>query len=142
MQRGRGTRLARVAAGVVALGAVTAAVPLASAQAATSKSEAVVKVVTRGHFGKMLATVKGASLYTTAASCTGQCLKIWPPLLMASGKTKPTGTTGLSTVKVTIGKAHDLQVTYKGKRLYTFVSDSGSSVTGNNVGGFKVATVG
>jgi predicted lipoprotein with Yx(FWY)xxD motif len=135
-------RLARVAAGVVALGAATAAVPLASAQATTSKSEAVVKVVTRGHFGKMLATVKGASLYTTGSSCTGQCLKVWPPLLMASGKTMPTGATGLSTVKITIGTKHDLQVTYKGKRLYTFESDSGSSVNGNNVGGFKVAEVG
>jgi predicted lipoprotein with Yx(FWY)xxD motif len=134
-------RLARVAAGVVALGAVTAAVPLASAQATTSKSEAVVKVVTRKPFGKMLATLKGMSLYTTGASCTGQCLKVWPPLLMASGKTMPTGTTGLSTAKLTVGTKHELQVTYKGKRLYTFESDSGSSVNGNNVGGFKVAKV-
>ena len=114
----------------------------ASAQAATGKTEAVVKVVTRTPFGKMLATEKAASLYTTAGSCTGQCLHIWPPLLMAAGKTTPTGVSGLSTVKVTIGTSHDLQVTYKGKRLYRFIDDSGSSVNGNNVGGFKAAVVG
>jgi predicted lipoprotein with Yx(FWY)xxD motif len=90
----------------------------------------------------MLATIKGASLYTTASSCTGGCLGVWPPLLMAKGKTTPTGVSGLSTVKVTINGSHDLQVAYKGKRLYRFISDSGSSVTGNGVGGFKVATVG
>ena len=113
-----------------------------AAQAATGKTEAVAKVVTRAPYGKMLATEKGASLYTTASSCSGGCLGIWPPLLMAKGKTTPTGVSGLSTVKVTIGSAHDLQVTYKGKRLYTFVSDHGTSVNGNGVGGFKVAKVG
>ena len=127
---------------MAAVGGAMIALPVASAQAGTTKTEAVVKVVDRAPFGKMLATVAGASLYTTASSCTGECLKIWPPLLMAKGKTMPTGVTGLSTVKVTIGSSHDLQVAYKGKRLYRFSSDSGSSVRGNGVGGFKVATVG
>jgi predicted lipoprotein with Yx(FWY)xxD motif len=112
------------------------------AQATTGKTEAVVKVAERAGFGKILATEKGASLYTTASSCTGVCLSIWPPLLMAKGKTTPTGVAGLATVKVTIGSSHDLQVTYKGKRLSTFISDRGTSVNGNGVGGFKVAKVG
>jgi hypothetical protein len=30
-------------------------------------------------------------------------------------------------------------VTYRGRRLYTFVSDTGGSITGNGVAGFKVA---
>ena len=141
-RRPRRARWAGAAIGVLALASAMASFPLASAQAKTTTTEAVVKVVDRHPFGKMLATVSGASLYTTASSCTGSCLQIWPPLLMAKGKTKPTGVTGLSTVKVTIGSSHDLQVTYKGKRLYRFISDSGSSVTGNGVGGFKVATVG
>lgn len=34
-----------------------------------------------------------------------------------------------------------LQVTYHHHRLYTFVSDSGGSVTGNGVEGFAVAKV-
>ena len=126
----------------IALYAGSAVVAPVAAQAATSKAEAVVKVVDRAHFGKMLATEKGASLYTTSSSCTGGCLGVWPPLLMAKGKTTPTGVSGLSTAKVTIGSSHDLQVTYKGKRLYRFISDSGTSVNGNGVGGFKVAKVG
>ncbi len=113
-----------------------------AAQATTTKTEAVVKVVDRAPFGKMLATVKGASLYTTSSACTGGCLNVWPPLLMTEGKTVPTGVSGLSTVKVTIGTSHDLQVTFKGKRLYRFRSDSGTSVNGNGVGGFKVAKIG
>ena len=36
---------------------------------------------------------------------------------------------------------HRLQVTYRGHRLYTFADDSGTSVTGNNLEGFKVAKV-
>jgi predicted lipoprotein with Yx(FWY)xxD motif len=128
------------AAGIAACAGAAVVVPVA-AQAATTKTEAVAKVVTRAPFGKMLATEKGASLYTTASACTASCLTIWPPLLMAKGKTTPTGVSGLSTVKVTIGKNHDLQVTYKGKRLYTFISDHGTSVTGNGVGGFKAAKV-
>ncbi len=140
--RPRRARWAGIALGVVALGGATASVPLASAQAKTTTTEAEVKVVDRPPFGKMLATLRGASLYTTASSCTGSCLQIWPPLLMAKGKTMPTGVTGLSAVRVTIGSSHDLQVAYRGKKLYRFVDDSGSSVRGNNVGGFKVATAG
>lgn len=141
-RRPKRTWWAGTVVGVIALGGAMASVPSASAQAGATSTEAVVKVVDRAPFGKMLATVSGASLYTTASACTGECLHIWPPLLMAKGKTKPTGSSGLSTVKVTIAGNHDLQVTYKGKRLYRFASDSGSSVRGNGVGGFKVATVG
>ncbi len=138
--RSRRTRTVGLAVGIVTLGGTMVVVPLASAQATTSAKEAVVKVVDRAPYGKMLATVGGASLYTTASSCTGGCLQVWPPLLMAKGKTMPTGVADLTAVKVTIGTSHDLQVAYKGKRLYTFVSDSGSSVRGNGVGGFKVAS--
>jgi len=34
-----------------------------------------------------------------------------------------------------------LQVTYHKQRLYTFTGDSGHSVNGNGVAGFKVAKV-
>ncbi len=142
-QLGRG-RIAWTGAalGMVALASSAAVVPMASAQAAVSKSEAVVKVVNRPPFGKMLATVTGASLYTASGACTGGCLRIWPPLLMEKGKTTPTGVAGLGTAALTIGASHDVQVTYKGKRLYRFYLDTGTRVTGNGVGGFKVAKVG
>ncbi len=128
------------AAGVIALTGAALVVPPGSAQATTGTSEHVVKVVTRAPYGKMLATeFSGRSLYETAGTCTGSCLNIWPPLVMAAGKTVPTGVTGLETASVKVGTKTELQVTYFGKRLYRFYLDSGSSVDGNGVGGFKVA---
>ncbi len=122
---------------LVMVGAVAPA-PSASA---TVTTETVVQVVTRPPFGKMLATVHGRSLYTTTKPCTGSCLTIWPPLLMAAGKTMPRGVAGLGTASVTIGGKHELQVTYMKKKLYTFVSDAGTSVRGNDVNSFFVAKV-
>lgn len=144
-------RLKRVGS-VIGLGALCASagvlgvVPSASAGVVPShsvshaaKSAVVVKISkSRGGFKNVLTTTKGAgaTLYT-ASSCTGSCLSIWPPLLMPKGTTLPKGPkglTGLGTVKM--GKR--LQVTYKKHRLYTFTSDSGSSVDGNGVAGFTV----
>lgn len=133
--------VARVAATSVVLGSVAAmTVDLAAAQAApnVTKSATVVKVVTRHPFGKMLAKTNGRSLYILPkGSCTGICLGSWPPLFMPKGKTKPLGTKCLGTVKFQ-GK---LQVTYRGKKLYTFTGDTGSSVTGNGLSGFKAAKI-
>ena len=132
---------ARAAAATVALGSLTVlTADLAAAQAApaASKSATVVKVVTRHPFGKMLATTKGRSLYILPkGSCTGGCLTAWPPLTMPKGKTIPLGTHCLKTAKF----GSKLQVTYRSKRLYLFAGDSGSSVNGNNVSGFKVAKI-
>jgi len=131
----------RAAAAAVVLGGLTATsagVAAAQAAPAASKSATVVKVVTRSPFGKMLATSKGRSLYILPkGSCTGACLTAWPPLVMPKGKTRPLGTMCLKTAKF----GSKLQVTYRGARLYLFAGDSGSSVNGNNVSGFKVAKV-
>ncbi len=136
-------RLALAAALSVTLaGASLTEVAVASAATAhpAAKSAVVVKERTRAHFGKILVTVHGAALYYLPhGSCTGQCLAIWPRLVMPKGATKPKGATCLGTKA--FGKNHRLQVTYRGHRLYTFVDDSGTSVTGNNVQGFKVAKV-
>jgi len=120
------------------LTAITATVSAAQAQPYTTRRATVVHVVTRHPFGKMLATVHGRSLYyQPTGRCTGSCLGVWPPLLMPRGKTIPLGARCLATDRF----GRRLQVTYRGKRLYLFSGDSGSSVTGNNVGGFKVARV-
>jgi predicted lipoprotein with Yx(FWY)xxD motif len=121
------------------LAAVTADLSVAQATPATQKKVQVVKVVTRKPFGKMLATVHGASLYyMPKGSCTGECLTIWPPLVMKKGSTAtPTGTKCLATAKFKTLR----QVTYRGHRLYTFTGDSGTSVNGNGEGGFVVAKV-
>jgi predicted lipoprotein with Yx(FWY)xxD motif len=100
----------------------------------------VVKERVRGHFGKILVTVRGAALYYRPhGSCTGQCLTFWPRLVMPAGKTVPKGASCLGTVR--FGSHHRLQVTYRKHRLYTFASDTGTSVTGDGVAGFKVAKV-
>jgi hypothetical protein len=117
-------------------GATTAAAaPLQSA----SKSAVVVKERVRPHFGKILVTVHGAALYyLPGGSCNSMCLASWPRLVMPRGKTVPKGATCLGTAPF---GHHRLQVTYRKHRLYTFTGDSGTSVNGNGVIGFKVAKV-
>src|SRR5258708_95455 len=144
IRRARNTPLrwtARTAACAVAIGGLPAsAAGLTVAQAATphATKATVVKVVTRHPFGKMLATIHGRSLYILpTGSCSGGCIAAWPRLLMPKHTTVPLGTHCLKTVRV----GHRLQVTYRGKRLYLFYLDSGSSVNGNGQGGFKVAKV-
>jgi hypothetical protein len=136
----------RLALAGAALAAVTfAVVPAAVAAPATarhpaSKSVTIVKERVRAHVGKILVTRSGRALYYLPhGSCTGECLVIWPRLAMPAGKTKPLGARCLGT-KV-FDKGHRLQVTYRKHRLYTFDADSGISVTGNGVEGFKVAKV-
>ncbi|HUC26262.1 MAG TPA: hypothetical protein VMA73_26445 [Streptosporangiaceae bacterium] len=114
----------------------------ATARTSASRSAVVVKERTRAHFGKILVTVHGAALYYLPhGSCTAAsgCLAIWPRLVMPAGKTVPKGASCLGTAR--FGSHHRLQVTYRKHRLYTFADDSGTSVTGNNVQGFKVAKV-
>jgi predicted lipoprotein with Yx(FWY)xxD motif len=111
----------------------------AQVQAKKSKTATVVNETVRGSFGEILTTTGGLTLYIqTTGTCTGSCLTIWPPLLMPKHKTKPLGvSSGLGTAKLKSRR----QVTYEGKRLYTFYTDSGTSTNGENVGGFVVAQV-
>jgi predicted lipoprotein with Yx(FWY)xxD motif len=63
---------------------------------------------------------------------------VWPPFVMRKGATAtPTGAACISATKF----GHLRQITYRGKRLYTFSGDSGTSVNGNGDGGFVVAKV-
>ena len=111
----------------------------AKSAVAVNKSAVVVKERRRAHFGKILVTTHGAALYyLPSGSCNAQCIAVWPRLVMPAGKTIPKGARCLGTAK--FGR-HGLQVTYRKHRLYTFVNDSGGSVTGDGVMGFKVAKV-
>ena len=143
--RAGGHRRMPLARSTVVLGASAlctfAVLPSADAAQAAGTSAKVVTVVTRAPVGKMLATIKGASLYTSSASCTASCLTVWPPLVMPVGKTVPTGTKGLATTPITVGGKHHLQVTYRGKALYRFTGDSGTSLNGNGLGTFKAAVL-
>jgi predicted lipoprotein with Yx(FWY)xxD motif len=116
---------------------------LLATSAASARPEAgktkVVKETVRGSFGEILTDTKGLTLYIEpSGTCTGGCLTIWPPLLMPEGTTTPGGiSSGLGTAK----RGARLQVTYEGKRLYTFYEDRGTSTKGEGVGGFIVAQV-
>lgn len=133
---------ARAVVAAVLMGGVTAATAgIAAAQTGqgpTGTSAVVVKEAFRTGFGKMLVTHgAGMALYTNPAGCSAACQSIWPPLVMPAGATTPTGAPCLATAKL----GTKLQVTYHKLRLYTFVNDTGHSVTGNGVAGFHVAKV-
>lgn len=107
--------------------------------ARAGKTAVVAHKRTRPKFGSMLVTASaGRALYILPkGTCAGECLAVWPRLLMPKGKATPLGTSCLGTAKV--GRTGRLQVTYGGRRVYTFVDDHGHSVTGNGVSGFKAA---
>ncbi|HVV89380.1 MAG TPA: hypothetical protein VHB53_02690 [Solirubrobacterales bacterium] len=119
-RRARGLATLALAA-VLAVGAVVA--PMALARGGTT-------VAGEAHSPSLHKTVltdaKGLTLYTLSGEtdgrfiCTGSCLKLWPPLLVAAG-TKPKGPVKLGTTKRPEGKT---QVTFKGMPVYTYAGDS------------------
>jgi predicted lipoprotein with Yx(FWY)xxD motif len=97
----------------------------------------------------ILVNRSGLSLYSLSVERHGRficknatCLALWKPLIVRKG-TKPTGVTGLATVRRPTGT---IQVTYHGLPLYRFVNDhKRGDVKGNgfrDVGIWRVATVG
>ncbi|HEY2054475.1 MAG TPA: hypothetical protein VGH14_11125 [Solirubrobacterales bacterium] len=119
-RRARGLAVLALAA-ALALSAV--AVPMALARGSkTGAAEATARSLHK----TVLTNTKGLTLYTLTGEtggkfiCTGSCLKLWPPLLVAAG-TKPKGPVKLGTIKRPEGKT---QVTFKGMPVYTFSGDS------------------
>jgi len=98
-------------------------------------------------FGKILVTKNRLTLYYYTAdtpkkiACTGACAQSWPPLIYTGSGTPVggPGVTGLGTIKRPGG---GVQVTYKGKPLYTFISDTPGHTTGQGVAGFQVVILG
>ncbi len=100
-------------------------------------------------YGPYLASSTGYTLYVDTAdtqnsgtsTCTAGCATLWPPfyttnLVLASGL----NATWFGIINRT-GGAVGHQITYKGWPLYLYQEDSAPNViTGNGVGGFKVAT--
>ncbi|HEX6853850.1 MAG TPA: hypothetical protein VF204_01015 [Streptosporangiaceae bacterium] len=111
------------------------------ARPAATRTARMVKIRNRMGIGRMLVTARsGRALYILpGSSCTAGCLTVWPRLVLPRGKTIPTGASCLGTKP--FGAHHRLQVTYHGHRLYTFAQDSGISVSGDGLEGFKAARV-
>jgi len=92
--------------------------------------------------GTVLENSAGLPLYTLAAgaSCTGACAQAWPFVTVPAGTTPKAGTGVTGTLGTTMTGGMTV-VTYNGKALYTFLSDSAGQVTGDGVAGFSVAKV-
>lgn len=104
-------------------------------------NNAVVLTKSNGSVGQYLTDPSGDTLYTFGedksgvSNCTGSCLTNWPAYQDKGA------TTGLPANIGTIKRSDngEVQYTYKGLPLYTFVNDSPGQVTGNGVAGFQVA---
>jgi predicted lipoprotein with Yx(FWY)xxD motif len=122
--------------------------PTSQQPAATSPSTsaagsetATVKTATNAKYGTILVDSAGRTLYTltnggTPVACTGACLTVWPPLLLANGATSATpgsGVTGLATITAAGGT----QVTENGAPLHYFsVDTSAGDANGEGITSF------
>ena len=119
----------------------------ASTPEPTATPAPVVKTATATVDGKsqtILTDPNGMTLYyytpdkgTGKVTCTGTCLQNWPPLLLPSGITKPTGDRGVTgTLDVLPSPNGGTQVTYNAWPLYAWIKDKAhGDTTGQNVGG-------
>ena len=104
-----------------------------------------VKTATKTVAGKsetILVDGKGITLYYFTAdkggtvACTGACLQNWPPLLLPSGTSSPSGDSGVTGKLATVSNPVGTQVSYNGWPLYYYVKDKDNGDTyGQNVGG-------
>ncbi len=117
-----------------------------STAAKPKPSPALVETKTAMVDGKsetVLASPKGLTLYYYMpdrggkVTCTGNCASLWPPLMLPSGQSKPTGPSSISARLGTVANpSGGTQVTYNGWPLYTYVKDKDAGdVYGQNVGG-------
>lgn len=107
----------------------------------TVARNAVLVTKTDSSLGQYLAEPDGQALYTYGgdtpgvSKCSGSCLANWPAYQdKGSASDLPAG---VGTIKRTDNG--EIQYTYNGMPLYTFVSDKNGQVTGNGVGNFSVA---
>lgn len=104
----------------------------APAGTAAPTAHAVVMTAQNPKLGAIVVDTQGRTLYTLTnggkpVACTGMCTQFWPPLLLPSGATTPTGTnvSGLTVVAMNGGE----QVAYHGDPLYRYSGDSAAGDT-------------
>lgn len=91
----------------------------------------LIQVAVNPTLGPILVDAAGDTLYYNTAEkgttlvCTGSCLTVWPPLLLAAGATTPTSGLGITGTLSSISRPDGgQQVTYNNEPLYTFAHDS------------------
>jgi predicted lipoprotein with Yx(FWY)xxD motif len=128
---------------MIALVAVVAVLALAACGGAGSDSgasspgadTATVSVEELGDSGRVLVDSAGKALYAadeeadSSVVCTGACTSFWVPLTIDGGV--PSGNSLPSELGVVERGDGTRQVTFDGKRLYTFVEDEPREVTGD-----------
>ena len=128
---------------MIALVAVVAVLALAACGGAGSDSgasspgadTATVSVEELGDSGRVLVDSAGKALYAadeeadSSVVCTGACTSFWIPLTIDGGA--PSGNSLPSELDVVERGNGTRQVTFDGKRLYTFVEDEPGEVTGD-----------
>ena len=134
---------------VMAMGATTAAALAAThsttapaVRATHAVSGAARVAVANSGLGRILVDGRGHTLYLFAkdkngrSSCSGQCVKFWPPLI-TSGKPRAAAGAKASLLGTTRRADGRLQVTYNRHPLYTFVQDTSKGQTnGEGVNAF------
>lgn len=138
-----------LSASLLVIGALSVSAAVAVAVAtpggvagATSSHPKTIKVSTAKvpGIGTVLATASGLTLYRFTedtpgtSKCTGECAKVWPPMLASKGAhvSGPRGVKGLAVMK--LGTGH-FQVTFHKIPLYRFEGDKKKGqANGQNVG--------
>jgi predicted lipoprotein with Yx(FWY)xxD motif len=136
-----GLAVASLAAVALALAACGSSSSTSTTTTGSSSASVTVKAASTDK-GTILETSAGMPLYTLTlgTSCTGACASAWPFLTVPAGTTPKAGP-GVTGMLGTTTSGGALVVTYNGKKLYTFTSDSPGQVTGDGVAGFSVAKV-
>ena len=127
--------------------AALALAQLAPSALAARQSSPVVAWKTAS-FGTVLATRGHLALYTWRKEpagtirCTGSCAKAWPPLIVPAGASVAKHVAGVKgtfgTIKRPDGRT---QVTFAGRALYTYESDTPAKILCNGVDGWFVVRV-
>jgi len=121
---------------MITLAAGVAVLALAACGGAgPDSSSATVSVEGLGDSGRVLVDSAGKALYAadeeadSSVVCTGACTSFWIPLTIDGGT--PSGNSLPSELGVVERGDGTRQVTFDGKRLYTFVEDAPGEVTGD-----------
>src|SRR3954467_6857638 len=133
------------AAGGVAIAATGGSSGYASGDPTPSSSSAVhtATVNVGGMSENALVDASGDPLYyyqpdtATTSNVNGRLAALWPPVTSSAGPTSIAG--GQLTA---VNDVHGSQAAYNGHLLYTFVSDSPGTATGQGVENFFLATPG
>lgn len=118
--------------GVVSFGGTWHLVSAAAKTAAATPVDATLQAATIKGFADVLENISNDSLYVLSSEkgakldCTGACLTIWPPLLVASGTKSISLAAGVDgTIGFVARSSTTEQVTYNSYPVYTFAGDSG-----------------